>query len=77
MARIAVTDFYNLEKIGARQAWFVTGSDVLGPMGHEFVPLASKDDAAEFMKEHKGVQVLRFQDVTPAIVQKVDNGKFR
>src|SRR5512139_306979 len=42
---IAVTDFYNLGKVDARQAWFVIGSDVLGPMGHEFVPLATKTDA--------------------------------
>ncbi|MGB8544315.1 MAG: nitrous oxide reductase accessory protein NosL, partial [Azonexus sp.] len=35
---IAVTDFYNLGKVDARQAYFVIGSDVLGPMGHEFVP---------------------------------------
>lgn len=45
LAGIYVTDFYNLERIDARKAYFVVGSDVLGPMGHELVPLASKADA--------------------------------
>ncbi|MDD3482161.1 nitrous oxide reductase accessory protein NosL [Azovibrio restrictus] len=77
MARIAVTDFYDLGKVDARTAWFVIGSDVLGPMGHEFVPLASREDAADFMKEHKGLRTLRFDEVTPALVEQVDQGKFR
>jgi copper chaperone NosL len=77
IATIAVTDFYNLERIDARKAWFVIGSDVLGPMGHEFVPLASKEDAADFLKDHKGVRALRFDEVTPALVEAVDNGRFK
>jgi copper chaperone NosL len=32
---------------------FVTGSDVVGPMGHDFVPVAS-EMAAQFQKEHGG-----------------------
>ena len=73
---IAVTDFYNLGKVDARQAWFVIGSDVLGPMGHEFVPLANMADAEDFMKEHKGKRILRFDQVTKDLPFKLDDGKF-
>ncbi len=73
---IAVTDFYNLERIDARKAWFVVGSDVLGPMGHELVPLATADDARDFMKDHKGRKVLRFEEVTPDWPGRLDLGKF-
>ena len=73
---IYVTDFYNLERIDARQAIFVIGSDVLGPMGHELVPLASKADADDFMKDHKGKRVLSFDMVKPEIPFSLDNGKF-
>ncbi len=73
---IAVTDFYNLEKVDARQAYFVIGSDVLGPMGHEFVPLASRADAENFLKDHKGKRILHFEQVKPEIVNRVDNGRF-
>ena len=75
IAGIYVTDFYNLERIDARQAWFVTGSDVLGPMGHEFVPLASRADADDFLKDHKGRAVFAFAGVTPPVVERVDTGK--
>ena len=76
MAAIWVTDFYNLQPIDARKAWYVIGSDVLGPMGDEFVPLASKEDAADFRKDHKGKRILTFEQVTLELVLKVDDGKF-
>ena len=73
---IAVTDFYNLGKADARQAFFVIGSDVLGPMGHEFVPLANRTDAEEFLRDHKGKRALAFDQVTAQLVDQVDNGRF-
>ncbi len=69
---IYVTDFYDLQRIDARKAIFVTGSDVLGPMGHELVPLANHNDAQDFLKEHKGKQALTFDAVTATIVQSLD-----
>jgi copper chaperone NosL len=60
IAAIWATDYYNLAKIDARKAYFVSGSDVLGPMGHELVPLATRADADEFLKEHKGTKLFRF-----------------
>lgn len=76
MTRIAVTDYYNLQPIDAKTALYVIGSDVLGPMGHEFVPLASMADAEDFMKEHKGKRILRFDQVTKDLPVKLDDGKF-
>ena len=76
IAGIYVTDFYNLERIDARKAIFVSGSDVLGPMGHELVPLASQADADDFLKEHKGKKVLPFDRVGPDVTGSLDAGKF-
>jgi copper chaperone NosL len=76
IAAIHVTEFYGLSKVDARKAFFVIGSDVLGPMGHEFVPLETRADAEEFLKDHKGVRILNFEQVTAEVVDKVDNGKF-
>ena len=69
---IYVTDFYNLERIDARKAYFVTGSDVLGPMGHELVPLANRADAEDFLKDHKGKKIYTFEAVIPALIQTLD-----
>lgn len=76
MARIAVMDYYSLQPIDAKTALYVIGSDVLGPMGHEFVPLASMADAEDFMKEHKGMRILRFDQVAKDLPFKLDDGKF-
>lgn len=69
---IAVTEFYDLRRIDARQAFFVVGSDVLGPMGHEFIPFASRSDAHEFLKDHRGTRIVRFADITLQVVRQVD-----
>jgi len=76
MATLHVTDFYNLQPMDAKAAFYVIGSDVLGPMGHELVPLASKEDAADFLKDHKGRRILRFDEVTKLLPVKLDNGQF-
>lgn len=76
IARISVTDYYNLQPVDAKTAFYVIGSDVLGPMGHEFVPLATQADAEDFMKEHKGKRILRFDQVTQELPFRLDDGKF-
>lgn len=76
IASIWVTDYYGLQKVDARKAYFVIGSDVLGPMGHELVPLASKADAEEFMREHKGVRLLGFDQVGKDLPTRLDDGRF-
>jgi nitrous oxide reductase accessory protein NosL len=45
-------------------------------MGHELVPLASKADADEFMKEHKGVRLLTFDQVGRDLPARLDDGRF-
>jgi nitrous oxide reductase accessory protein NosL len=76
IAGIYVTDFYNLERINARTAMYVIGSDVLGPMGHEFVPLATREDAEDFIKEHQGRRILTFDQIGPRLPDELDDGKF-
>ena len=73
---VGVTEYYGLGRIDARQAWFVIGSDVLGPMGHELIPLASRADAEEFLRDHKGRRILRFDEVKRGLPEKLDVGRF-
>ena len=63
IARAYVTDYYTTTMIDARQATFVVGSDVLGPMGQELVPLRSADEAETFVKDHGGSARLAFGEV--------------
>ena len=73
---LGVTDYYGATRIAAQGAHYVIGSDVLGPMGHELVPHDSSEEAREFMADHRGRRVLRFDDVTPALLAALDEGRF-
>ena len=69
---ITVNDYYTLKQVDARQAHYVIGSDVYGPMGKELVPFAKLADAHAFLKDHKGKMVLRFSDVTPRVLKALE-----
>ncbi|MDH4266667.1 MAG: nitrous oxide reductase accessory protein NosL [Deltaproteobacteria bacterium] len=69
---IYVTDYYSLTLIDGHQAFYVTGSDVYGPMGRELIPLEKEGDAKEFMKDHKGQSILKLKDITHEMIGLLD-----
>ena len=69
---IFVNDYYRMKSISAFDAWFVVGSDVYGPMGHELIPLNSSEDAEDFKKDHKGKSILKFKDINRKIIDTLD-----
>ena len=73
---MGVTDYYATGRIDAGQAYYVIGSDVLGPMGHELVPHDTQAEAKEFMTDHSGKRIVRFAEVTQAMLLGLDGGKF-
>ena len=72
MDSIVVTDYYETELIDAKTAFYVIGSDVLGPMGHELLPFKDEESAKEFMEDHKGNKIIRFQEVTADVIKALD-----
>jgi copper chaperone NosL len=69
---IYVTDYYSLTLTDGFRAYYVIGSDIYGPMGRELIPFAKEADAREFMKDHKGKSLLKFPDITPAVIKGLD-----
>ncbi len=63
-----VTEYYTTKLIRADEEdlYFIVGSDVMGPMGAELIPVKGKANAETFMKDHKGRKMIRFSEVTPA-----------
>ncbi|MDA8165157.1 MAG: nitrous oxide reductase accessory protein NosL [Desulfobacteraceae bacterium] len=74
VGEVLVKDYYSLNWIDGKKAFYVTGSDVHGPMGHEFVPFASREAAQSFMKDHGGDRVWSFAEITPEKVQALRTG---
>ena len=72
VASIWATDYYRLAWIDGATAFFVRGSDVLGPMGRELIPFGNEAEAKEFLKDHKGESLLRFAEVTPDVLKVLD-----
>ena len=71
---IWVKDYYTLQWIDGREALYVVGSDVYGPMGKEFIPFSSREAAESFMQDHHGEQVLGFADIHEDLVQSMRSG---
>lgn len=68
---VTVKDYYSLKNVNGKDAFFVSGSDVKGPMGAELIPFATKKDADEFMKDHRGKRVFRFGEVTNKVLKEL------
>ena len=60
IAELYVTEYYSVRLTPAKDVIFVSGSDVLGPMGKELVPVSGLDKARGFMRDHGGVKLMRF-----------------
>jgi nitrous oxide reductase accessory protein NosL len=65
---IYVKDYYSLQSIDGLRAFYVSGSDVSGPMGKELVPFEKQTEAEGFLKDHQGKKVLHFWEITPAFL---------
>jgi len=67
-----VTDYYTLESLPAKDALFVTGSNVYGPMGNELIPFKNRKEAENFLSDHKGEKILGFKDIDAKTVMALD-----
>jgi len=72
---ILVRDYYTLKFIRHDTAFYVVGSDIFGPMGHELIPFDSKKNAETFLKDHNGLKILRFNQITTELLNKLDKAK--
>jgi copper chaperone NosL len=69
---VYVTDYYSLGYVDGYKAFYVSGSDVFGPMGKELVPFEKKSDAQEFLKDHKGRSLLTFQEISDTVMKSLE-----
>jgi peroxiredoxin len=73
-SRIWVKDYYSLKWLDAKEAFFVSGSDVNGPMGSELIPFANRAAAESFLTDHHGKRVTAFAEITPGLVEELRGG---
>ncbi|MDA8137751.1 MAG: nitrous oxide reductase accessory protein NosL [Desulfobacteraceae bacterium] len=67
IARLVTRDFFSGQSIDARKAWWVAGSDVVGPMGPALVALPSEAEVERFKAQHGGKLVFQLAQMTPEL----------
>lgn len=70
--KILITDYYTQKAINAKEAFFVIRSNVFGPMGNELIPFVSEDDAKNFVKDHGGKKILKFDEIKENLPYELD-----
>lgn len=61
-----VHDYFSGKAIDARTAFWIPGSDVMGPMGSALVPLADEAHIDVFHRRHGGRNAFRLEDLNDA-----------
>lgn len=61
--RMVVLEFFSGEPLDAHDAWWVAGSDVIGPMGPALVALRTPRDVERFQARHGGETVFQLDQV--------------
>ena len=69
---ITVSDYYTLEAIDAKDAFYVIGSDILGPMGKELISFKNQKHAKSFRDDHGGEKILLFKDIDTKVIIQLD-----
>lgn len=72
ITKILVTNYYTQKAIDAKSAFYVIGSDIYGPMGHELIPFGSLQEAMSFKNDHRGAKIVRFDEITQTMVYVLD-----
>ena len=61
VAKIYFKDYFKESWIEAGKTFFVTGSEIRGPMGVQFLPVDSEQAAEELKKQGKGKDIIHFK----------------
>jgi copper chaperone NosL len=63
---VFVTEYYSTRMLPADQVFFISGSDIPGPMGDEFIPVKGDEESREFIRDHGGDKRLILEEITPS-----------
>jgi len=71
---IIVTDYLTMKPIDAKKAFYIYGSRAVSPSGDDLVAIQKEQDAKNFTKMYKGKRILRFNQISPALIRLI-NGR--
>lgn len=72
--QIWVTEYYTTKPTDARDVFFVVGTNLVGPMGLDLIPVRGKIAAETLKKDYQGEFVVTLDEVTVEMLDKVRKG---
>jgi len=73
VAAVWVKDFNSGSWINAADAYYVVGSNMMGPMGKELIPFANQADAMKF-NQKQGGSMMMYSQITPEVLKTLGMG---
>ncbi len=74
ISTVWVKDFNNGKWLNAKDAYFVCGSEIMGPMGKELIPFSDHMAAMTFQKSNGG-DIAKYSDISMATLKPLMGGK--
>jgi nitrous oxide reductase accessory protein NosL len=68
-SQIVVTDYLTGKAIDGESAYYIYGSRAISPAGDDLVAIGDRDRAEKFSQEYNGKRVLRFDEVSDALIR--------
>jgi len=73
LSAVLVKDFNSGKWLNAQEAYYVVGSNMMGPMGKELIPFADHAEAKKFHGEQGGT-MMKYADITPEVLETLGMG---
>jgi copper chaperone NosL len=67
VSRLVVLDYFSGQPLDGARAWWITGSDVIGPMGPALVTLDTQKDVAAFVRRHGSTHRFKLDQIDEAL----------
>jgi nitrous oxide reductase accessory protein NosL len=77
LALIWVTEYYTTKKMDAHDVLFVVGTNLVGPMGLDLIPVNKMKAANNLKQDYEGDLVLRLDQITPKIIERARKGRLK
>jgi nitrous oxide reductase accessory protein NosL len=71
IAQMVVRDYFSGQPLDGGTAWWIAGSDVIGPMGPALVTLQSSRDIETFQRRHGGAHLFKLDQIDATLWQKI------
>jgi len=68
-SQIVVTDYITGKAIDGESAYYIYGSRAISPSGDDLVAIGDEREAKEFSQKYNGKRVLKFDEVSDALIR--------